>query len=70
MNDEVLIPCNDGGRLCKHYDRRCLVECPECFKIFPCRVCHDKDSSHELNRHAVKRIKCSKCETLQEVSSK
>jgi len=51
---------------CSHYQRNCKVECPTCFKWFPCRFCHDSEiSSHKLIREDVKHILCMKCNTPQ-----
>lgn len=53
---------------CEHYVRRCLLECPTCFKFYSCRLCHDEDSSHILNRYDVKHVKCCICGIVQEAS--
>lgn len=53
---------------CKHYIRRCTLECPICLKYYPCRVCHDENESHELNRREVKNIQCCVCDEIQESS--
>lgn len=51
---------------CSHYQRNCKVECPTCFKWFPCRFCHDSEiSSHKLIREDIKHILCMKCNTPQ-----
>ena len=55
---------------CKHYARRCLFLSPCCGKIYPCRVCHDDDSSHTINRHSVNEIICALCETRQGISNR
>lgn len=51
---------------CPHYQRKCLLECHQCNKFYPCRVCHDDNEDHEMNRHEVKKIKCKECLTIQE----
>ena len=65
---------------CKHYGRACLMECPDyerCGKgkFYPCRLCHneihfekelDPKKNHQLDRHAVKHVKCLRCDTEQE----
>ncbi|CAR65438.1 DEHA2B02948p [Debaryomyces hansenii CBS767] len=51
---------------CTHYQRNCKVECPTCFKWYPCRFCHDSEiTSHKLSRQDVKHILCMKCNTPQ-----
>lgn len=51
---------------CQHYQRNCKVECPECFRWFTCRFCHDNEiTSHKLIRSEVKHILCMKCNTPQ-----
>lgn len=52
---------------CSHYQRNCKVECPTCFKWFPCRFCHDNEiTSHKMIRSEVRHILCMKCNTPQE----
>lgn len=55
---------------CKHYIRKCLFVSPCCGKIFSCRICHDKVSTHEIDRHAIIEIVCSNCNSRQAVSNK
>ena len=59
-----------GNKGCKHYKRRCLFVSPCCGKTFPCRVCHDEDNTHVLDRRSVNEIICSLCNTKQSVSDK
>lgn len=55
---------------CPHYQRNCKLECPTCFKWFPCRFCHDQEiSDHKMIRNEVKHILCMKCNTPQEPDS-
>lgn len=49
---------------CKHYLRGCKVECDECKKFFPCRVCHDKDADHPMERRDTKNVWCYFCEKV------
>jgi ribosomal protein L32 len=46
---------------CKHYLRGCKIECNECKKFYPCRVCHDKKEGHSLNRKEIKCVQCYNC---------
>ncbi|KAL5791733.1 hypothetical protein ACOSP7_000327 [Xanthoceras sorbifolium] len=69
----------DAGKLqhgCEHYRRRCKIRAPCCYKIFPCRHCHNEAVSslsnpkehHELVRRDVKQVVCSLCNTEQQVA--
>lgn len=53
---------------CTHYERRCAYISPCCKKIYACRVCHDNNENHEINRHAVTEIICVVCDTKQPVA--
>jgi uncharacterized CHY-type Zn-finger protein len=46
---------------CKHYLRSCKILCSICKRFFPCRVCHDKVSDHELNRSETSHVLCFNC---------
>lgn len=47
---------------CPHYQRNCKVECPECFRWYTCRFCHDAEVvDHKLIRCEVKHILCMRC---------
>ena len=61
---------NNTGPGCIHYKRRCLFVSPCCSKIYPCRVCHDENNDHTLDRHKVEEIICSVCNTRQKVSKR
>ncbi|XP_064626311.1 RING finger and CHY zinc finger domain-containing protein 1-like [Lineus longissimus] len=53
---------------CTHYKRKCALLAPCCNKVYACRICHDDKEIHEIDRKAVKQIKCLGCETLQAVA--
>jgi hypothetical protein len=55
---------------CNHYTRKCLIRAPCCDKIFPCRLCHNENSDHEINRYDIKKIICIECNTEQDCSNK
>jgi len=59
--------------LCSHYRRRCFLHPPCCEPgtFYPCRVCHDEKSGHEigLHRFEINEIKCANCDHIQEVGS-
>ena len=44
---------------CEHYKRGCKIIAPCCNKIFHCRLCHDEQSNHEINRFNIKKVQCS-----------
>lgn len=47
---------------CLHYQRGCLIECPDCKKFVRCRLCHDAViGDHALNRFKVCFVKCCEC---------
>ena len=64
---------------CPHYKRGCAKQCDECKEFFPCRFCHNEAKSdlekdakkqHEINRFAVKLVKCLNCANVQKPSAK
>lgn len=57
-----------GVPVCSHYARHCAYVSPCCKKIYTCRVCHDENESHEIDRHAVTEIVCLQCHTRQHVA--
>ncbi|XP_038129566.1 RING finger and CHY zinc finger domain-containing protein 1 [Cyprinodon tularosa] len=50
---------------CKHYVRSCLLKAPCCGKLYVCRLCHDAEENHQMDRFKVREVLCSECETLQ-----
>ena len=56
--------------ICNHYERNCVIIAPCCNKEFPCRLCHDENSDHKINRFDIKEIVCKKCDQRQNVSNK
>merc|ERR1711976_918696 len=54
---------------CTHYHRnaKILAEC--CKKLYPCRLCHDEQEGHKIDRFATKYMMCMKCDKreLQEI---
>ena len=58
---------------CTHYERLCLVECPDikCRKFVKCRLCHDSQiSDHKLDRFSISNVMCMNCNEIQSVSNK
>ncbi|KAL6451871.1 SPAC2F3.16 Uncharacterized RING finger protein C2F3.16 [Candida maltosa Xu316] len=51
---------------CSHYQTNCKIECPTCYKWYPCRFCHDSETTtHKLIRNEVNHILCMHCNTPQ-----
>ena len=57
-------------RDCEHYLRGCFIKTDCCQKYYNCRVCHDENENHELDRITIKTIKCKKCQTEQRINKK
>ncbi|KAK1892926.1 RING finger and CHY zinc finger domain containing protein 1 [Dissostichus eleginoides] len=51
---------------CEHYVRSCLLKAPCCGKLYVCRLCHDAEENHEMDRFKVREVQCSECQTVQE----
>lgn len=54
---------------CHHYERKCKIISPCCQKIYNCRLCHNENESHEINRKQISTIICSLCNIQQPVSN-
>jgi len=52
---------------CQHYQRKCFMVSPCCNKEYGCRICHDENEEHTLNRREVQQIVCLQCKTKQKV---
>ncbi len=50
---------------CEHYVRGCHMKCPTCQKFYPCRLCHDANEDHKLDRFKVDTVQCKKCRHIQ-----
>ncbi|CAN6641230.1 hypothetical protein TRVA0_018S02036 [Trichomonascus vanleenenianus] len=50
---------------CKHYQRRCKVECSTCGRWYTCRMCHDAVENHTLVRPQTRHVLCMQCGTPQ-----
>ena len=55
---------------CNHYKRNCLVQCVKCEKFYGCRICHDEEEDHNIDRYSIKQMKCKLCNCVQECSNK
>ncbi len=45
-----------------------VLQSPCCSKVYSCRLCHDEQESHRIDRHAITEIICRKCSIRQPVS--
>lgn len=50
---------------CKHYSRGCDMKCPTCHTFYPCRLCHDENEDHKLDRFKVDTVRCRLCQRTQ-----
>lgn len=50
---------------CTHYERGCDIQCPTCKKFYPCRICHDENENHKLDRFKVDTVRCKTCRRIQ-----
>uniref|UniRef100_A0A3B4XPW5 Ring finger and CHY zinc finger domain containing 1 n=1 Tax=Seriola lalandi dorsalis TaxID=1841481 RepID=A0A3B4XPW5_SERLL len=51
---------------CEHYARSCLLKAPCCGKLYVCRLCHDAEENHQMDRFKVREVQCSACQTVQQ----
>lgn len=54
---------------CKHYSRNCVIQAECCKKWYSCRICHDENEDHKINRFMTKKMKCKLCNEIQNVSN-
>jgi len=52
---------------CQHYERNCSLLAPCCNKVYKCRVCHDEEEMHTLDRKCVEKVVCNKCDLTSPV---
>lgn len=53
---------------CKHYTRSCMLIAVCCKRTYPCRICHDENETHKIDRYSTKEMICLYCGTIQDVS--
>jgi len=53
---------------CVHYQRNCALVAPCCDRTFVCRLCHDAETDHKLDRYSVQEVVCMACGIRQGVS--
>jgi len=54
---------------CSHYIRNCMIYAKCCNKYYSCRLCHDEEQDHKINRYEIKTIICKECKTIQDSSN-
>ncbi len=60
---------NSNNIKCTHYIRHNFIVSPCCNKIYSCRLCHDSNENHKLDRKKIKQIKCKGCFCIQETNN-
>eukprot|EP00170_Pyropia_yezoensis_P005226 contig_21316_g5240 len=62
----------DGQRVrgCTHYLRAAKLRAKCCDRIYPCRLCHDAECGHTMDRSATEEMLCTFCGTVQPVAGK
>mmetsp|Transcript_1220 Transcript_1220/g.1908 ORF Transcript_1220/g.1908 Transcript_1220/m.1908 type:complete len:716 (-) Transcript_1220:66-2213(-) len=55
---------------CPHYSRRVKLRAPCCDRLFTCRLCHDHEMDHVMDRYKVSEMLCMLCESLQPISNR
>ena len=54
---------------CKHYKKYNYIVSKCCNKVYPCRLCHDENENHQIDRHDIDYIKCDFCKSFQKKNS-
>lgn len=70
VSEEFAITFNneeEGILGCEHYARQAKSRAPCCGKFYTCRLCHDANESHKIDRYAIKEMMCMHCFTVQGV---
>lgn len=45
-----------------------VLQAPCCGKLYVCRLCHDAEENHQMDRFKVREVQCCECQTVQQVS--
>jgi len=67
-DDDDQIDAPMGLNTCGHYVRGCSIVATCCGKIYPCRICHDENEDHRINRCLTKTMICRECGLKQKVA--
>ena len=54
---------------CSHYNKYNYLVSKCCKKVYPCRLCHNENEDHEINRHNNDYVKCDFCKCIQKKNS-
>lgn len=55
--------------MCTHYETYCFIKAECCQEFFECRLCHNDEQNHEINRYGIQTIQCKQCSEVQEKSN-
>ena len=55
---------------CKHYKRDIQMRAFCCKKFYVCRLCHDDEEEHNIDRFKTEEMICMHCSTVQPISNK
>ena len=64
-----LSPKNSNSMGCPHYDRNCMMVTNCCNKTYWCRICHDDEEDHIIDRFSISEMVCGFCEERQPSSN-
>ena len=54
---------------CTHYNRTFDIVAPCCNRTYACRVCHDSNENHTMDRHKIAYMKCKACMCYQQITA-
>lgn len=69
VENNTNIEQNPEIKTCQHYHRKCMILSPCCQKWYSCRICHDEEQDHKLDRTQISTIICHECKTIQPESN-
>ncbi|OMJ18271.1 RING finger and CHY zinc finger domain-containing protein 1 [Smittium culicis] len=52
---------------CSHYKIKAKIRAKCCGKLYWCRLCHDKEELHEMDRFDVDEMECQECNSIQPI---
>lgn len=52
---------------CSHYPRQANIRASCCGKFYTCRICHDEEEQHKINRYEIREMRCMHCSTIQKI---
>ncbi|KAL6075071.1 RING finger and CHY zinc finger domain-containing protein 1, variant 2 [Balamuthia mandrillaris] len=68
--DELKPSYHEDGILgCSHYKRNNKIKADCCKRFFVCRLCHDAECDHAIDRHATKEMLCMLCQTVSPIGN-